>query len=385
MPEAALTFSADPTDSARRADRQRVRILIIGGGLSGLHAAATLEASGVHDYVLLEARAEFGGRIHALPAPAGGRFDLGATWYWPEMQPELSALIRGLGLSPFPQSEDGDMRVERSPQGAVRVPGYPASPTGMRLQGGMGALIDALSRQVPPERRRTGWQVLRLLRQGDGVVVEAKDRDGAQQAWHAEQVLLALPPRLAATAIAFDPPLPGPLLQAWRATSTWMAPHAKYLAVYERPFWREAGLSGEGRSSLGPLVEIHDASAPGGPAALFGFLGVPARVRAGMARTALRALCRAQFVRLFGEEASAPRGEWLKDWAADPLTATPLDAQGDSAGHGAPPPTGASDGPWQARLVGVASEWSPMFPGYVAGAIDAAARGVDELLRVRPR
>ena len=58
-----------------------------------------------------------------------------------------------------------------------------------------------------------------------------------------------------------------------------MAPHAKYVAVFDTPFWREAGLSGAGRSGRGPMTEIHDASLPGQAAALFGFLGVPPDVR----------------------------------------------------------------------------------------------------------
>jgi monoamine oxidase len=47
----------------------------------------------------------------------------------------------------------------------------------------------------------------------------------------------------------------------------------------DKPFWREQALSGSARSSIGPMGEIHDVSMPGGHAALFGFLGVPARVR----------------------------------------------------------------------------------------------------------
>ncbi|EDT04545.1 hypothetical protein BamIOP4010DRAFT_1927 [Burkholderia ambifaria IOP40-10] len=58
-----------------------------------------------------------------------------------------------------------------------------------------------------------------------------------------------------------------------------MAPHAKYIAIYDTPFWRDQGLSGEARSARGPFGEIHDASMPGGCAALFGFFGVPAQVR----------------------------------------------------------------------------------------------------------
>ncbi len=38
-----------------------------------------------------------------------------------------------------------------------------------------------------------------------------------------------------------------------------MAGHAKVVALYERPFWREQGLSGDAISHCGTLAEIHDA------------------------------------------------------------------------------------------------------------------------------
>ncbi|KFA90172.1 hypothetical protein Q664_29805 [Archangium violaceum Cb vi76] len=59
-------------------------------------------------------------------------------------------------------------------------------------------------------------------------------------------------------------------MRAWQHTATWMAPHAKYVAVFDEPFWRRLGLSGEARSRVGPLAEVHDASDCGGEAALFG-------------------------------------------------------------------------------------------------------------------
>ena len=80
-----------------------------------------------------------------------------------------------------------------------------------------------------------------------------------------------MPPRLVVERVGFEPPLPDPLAHAWADCPTWMAPHAKYVAVYPRPFWRAQGLSGSARSYAGPMVEIHDASpADEGMGALFG-------------------------------------------------------------------------------------------------------------------
>jgi monoamine oxidase len=365
-------------------------VAIVGGGLSGLLAAWLLQRQGVRDVLLFEARESLGGRIlsvdaagHAVDAgaPALDRFDLGPSWFWPGMQPQLDQLVHELGLQRFEQFEAGDMLLERSPQQPPqRVPGYASAPGSMRLAGGTGSLIAALQRELDTGQLLTGQTVRQLRRVGAHIELRSENTAGEAGHWQVDHVLLALPPRLAAQRIAFDPPLPPALARRWLATPTWMAPHAKYLAIYAQPFWREQGLSGAARSACGPMVEIHDASSmPGGHAALFGFVGVPAKVRGQVSDAELRAHCRAQLRRLFGDAAAAPVGEALKDWAADPLTATAADQEA-SGHHAEAPPSSADNGPWQGCLSGIASEWSPQFPGYLAGAVDAASRGVQQWL-----
>lgn len=93
----------------------------------------------------------------------------------------------------------------------------------------------------------------------------------------------------------------------------------------------------------------------------------------------LRAHCRAQLVRLFGPQAAAPQAEFLKDWAFERYTAVPADLD-SMQGHAAAPAATADAGPWAGRLTGIASEWSRQFPGYLAGAIEAAESGVHAML-----
>ncbi len=367
----------------------QARVAIIGGGLSGLLAARLLQRQGVRNVVLFEARESLGGRILSVDAagnsvdagvPALDRFDLGPSWFWPGMQPQLDRLVHELGLQRFEQFETGDMLLERSPQHPPqRMAGYASAPASMRLAGGTGALIAALQRELDAGPLLTGQTVRQLRRVDAHIELHAEDAAGALTPWRVEHVLLALPPRLVAQGIAFDPPLPPALARHWQATPTWMAPHAKYLAIYDQPFWREQGLSGAARSACGPMVEIHDVAMPGGHAALFGFVGVPAQVRGQVSDDELRAHCRAQLRRLFGDAAAAPVGEALKDWAADPLTATAADQEA-SGHHAEAPPSRIDSGPWQGCLTGIASEWSPQFPGYLAGAVDAATRGVQQWL-----
>lgn len=362
----------------------KVRIAIVGGGLSGLYAAYRLERMGFQDYVVLEARDIPGGRIASFDASTGtkshsiglDRFDLGPTWFWPDYQSQLDQLVDALKITRFRQHEAGDTVVERSAaEPPMRMRGYVNTPESMRLFGGMGSLIDALQRELDPARILMGQAVRCLRTAGGQVELAVEDTAGKSATWRAEHVLLALPPRLAERTIAFEPPLPKELAVQWRETSTWMASHAKYVAVYDEPFWREDGLSGEGRSGHGPLGEIHDASMPGGSAALFGFLGVPVQMRCDLSDDVLRAHCRAQLARLFGPQAATPKADFIKDWAQDPYTAVDLDVSTNAPHHAAPPVRAASS-PWRHMLTGIASEWSPQFPGYVAGAVEAAELGV---------
>jgi monoamine oxidase len=365
------------------------RVAIIGGGLSGLVAAMRLAQRGVREVVLFEARDTLGGRILSVDVggsqvdaaePAVDRFDLGPTWFWPSLQPQLERLVDELGLQCFDQFEDGDLLVERSAQQApLRMPGYTSEPPSMRLVGGTGSLVGALRARLDITSVLTGHTVRRLKRAASHVELTVEDAAGSVATWRVEQVLLALPPRLAEARLRFDPPLPPELARVWRDTPTWMAPHAKYVAVYADPFWRDRGLSGAARSGVGPMGEIHDVSMPGGHAALFGFLGMPAHVRGQVPHEVLRAHCRSQLGRLFGERAAVPVADALKDWATDPLTA--MDTDQDAGAHLADAaPRSAGSGPWQDRLIGIGSEWSPEFSGYLAGAVDAAERGVQQCL-----
>jgi len=357
----------------------RASIAIVGGGLSGLYAAYLLEQQGI-DHVLLEAQDRSGGRLLAADHQ-GAQVDLGATWFWPEIQPALWALVQALQLPTFRQPEAGDFLIDASPHLAPRriSAGTQDSTASMRMAGGLAALADALRARVPSARLRLGHRVSAIHRLDSGAVrIHAI---GPQGPWElqAQQILLALPPRLAVDSITFVPPLPAALANAWAACPTWMAPHAKYVALYPRPFWRTQGLSGAARSYAGPMAEIHDASPPQGAGALFGFIGIDASARRQWGEQALLAHCRQQMGRLFGAEALQPSAEWIKDWSQDAYTASAADTDG-AAGHPTAPAMAAHDGPWQACLRGIGSEWSARFPGYVAGAVDAAAQGVQAAL-----
>lgn len=161
-------------------------------------------------------------------------------------------------------------------------------------------MTDALSARLPDGAIHLSTQITALARTEGGVRVTTQ----SGQHILANRVVLAVPPRIAAELI-YEPALPDGTLSAMRHIATWMAGQAKAVAVYDTPFWREDGLSGDAMSRHGPMVEIHDASpASGGPFALFGFIGIPAQARRDEGD--LRQQVLAQLGRLFGRKATSP-------------------------------------------------------------------------------
>ena len=357
----------------------RTTVAIIGGGLAGLYAGRLLHAAEI-DFRLIEARDRLGGRILSTGEtgePSHDGFDLGPSWFWPAMQPELAALVRDLGLATFPQHNDGDVIFERmSRETPWRYRATHQEPQSMRLAGGTASLVSALAKHLPPESLLTGTSVKHMVLGAAKVSLTLAKADSSQDSLVAEQVIAAVPPRLLAN-ISLSPSVDPATEQRWSDTPTWMAPHAKFFAIYDRPFWRDAGLSGTAQSFVGPLGEIHDATTASGNAALFGFLGVDARLRASLGEAALRKSCLDQLARLYGPHALRPRATIFKDWAADPLTATPDDRNGGT--HPEPSVAPWVTGVWQEHLSLGGSETSAAEPGYMAGALSAAGRAVTEV------
>jgi len=356
-------------------------VAIVGGGLAGLRAARGLNEAGI-DFVLFEARDRLGGRILTVDAtgqPCEDGFDLGPSWFWPRAQPAMQTLVAELGLAAFCQASDGDVMFERmSREAPLRYRATGGDPASMRLVGGTGVLVQALARDLPREKILLGTRVSELALTSAGVALRVTRGSAPAEIFTARKAILAVPPRLLEATISFSPNLDPATARLWRETPTWMAPTAKFVALFDHAFWRDAGLSGTAQSLVGPLAEMHDASTASGRAALFGFLGVGADQRAIHGPKALEQACLVQLGRIFGPKALAPSATLFKDWTADALTATDRDRGAASHIDARPVPWLAP--PWRERLALAASETSASEPGYLAGAVDAAQRAVADML-----
>lgn len=348
-------------------------ILIVGGGLAGLRLADLLHAEGI-DFQLVEARDRFGGRI--LTERMGeGYYDMGPTWFWPG-QPSISTLIQNLGLTRFDQFSRGALISEDERGQVHRGRGFASMQGSWRLEGGLGALTDTLAERLPSDRCHLNASVTAITRSSAEIVANLSDGRTIQS----RQTVIALPPRLAAEAITFSPALPDAAMKSMSGTATWMAGQAKAVAVYDTPFWREEGLSGDAMSRRGPMVEIHDASPDaGGPYALFGFIGIPPSARAD--QSLLRTALLDQLGRLFGPIAAEPRELYVKDWAYDAFTATKADSQPvySHPHYGLPP---SLQNLWDGTLQFGGSEVAVQFGGFVEGALEAAETAAHRIQKV---
>ncbi len=342
-------------------------LIVIGAGLSGLALARDAARRGA-EVVVLEARTRIGGRVLSHRTEAGA-YDLGPAWVWPAIQPRIARAVQAAGLALTEQTEAGGFVFQDQAGRTQRLPhGFAQEPPSQRITGGIAALVEAVAADLAPGVVRLEHAVRRIALTETGVAVTAATPSGPV-ALHAPRAALALPPRLIG-GIEIVPALPPSVQEVLAAVPGWMAGQAKALALYDRPFWRAAGLSGSAFSQAGPLGELHDSSLPGAAeAALFGFFSWPPALRAAR-RAALPELVARQLGTLFGAEAARPRAVVIQDWATEPFTATEADHANGNA-HPDYRPI-ALPAPWGERITLAGAETAPEFGGYLEGALAAA-------------
>jgi len=132
----------------------------------------------------------------------------------------------------------------------------------------------------------------------------------------ARRAVIAVPP-VPALRIGFEPALPPSRRRALEALP--MGSVVKVAAVYERPFWRDAGLSGRTLSVVGPVTSTMDSSPPGDePGVLTGFVpGARARDLVRRAPAERREAVLRSFAALLGPEAARPEHFLELDWNAE--------------------------------------------------------------------
>jgi monoamine oxidase len=210
-----------------------------------------------------------------------------------------------------------------------------------------------------------------VAQNGDGVRVVA-----AGTTVEARRVILAVPPALASR-LAYSPALPKGKAALLRALVPGTLTKAE--AVYARPFWRDAGLSGQGVADVGPANTIFDNSPPDGSVGvLFGFVGGSAHAAwAKLPADQRRAQVLASLAAYVGDQARTPTDYIEQDWTKERWT------RGCPVAHVAPGVL-TKYGPWLRRPVGkvhfAGTETADYWLGYMDGAVRSGERAAREVL-----
>jgi monoamine oxidase len=192
----------------------------------------------------------------------------------------------------------------------------------------------------------------------------------------AKRVVVALPAVLAGR-LVYDPPLPGARDQLTQRLPPGTA--IKYVAVYEHPFWRDMGLSGQATSTRGPLRAIFDCTPEESRLGVLGGFagGRMARELGALPEGRRREAVLDGLARLFGDRARRPLEVHEKNWADDPWA---RGCYNGLAGTGALTAFGHAMRTPVGRLHWAGSETGVHANGSMGGAVDAGERCAREVL-----
>jgi monoamine oxidase len=192
----------------------------------------------------------------------------------------------------------------------------------------------------------------------------------------AERVIVTLPPTLA-NRLVYEPALPDSRQQLMQRSS--MGSVIKVMVIYDKPFWREEGLSGQILTDTGPIHTTYDNSPPDSSlGVLLGFIeGENARHLRCLGHDARERLTLESLVNYFGEKALTYVQYLEKNWLTDPW------AQGGYCGYFGPnlwTKYGETLREPCGRIHWAGTETSSVWNGYMEGALRSGERAAKEIL-----
>lgn len=345
------------------------RIIIIGGGLSGLTLAYLLSKRGIEAKVL-EASQRLGGRIQTINGTLDTPLELGATWF-SEMHQNLLSLIHDLGLEKYPQFSKGislfQTKSFEPPQeffvSEAETPSY-------RLKGGTQVLTDTLAGKLSSENISLNTKITAITELENELLVETSQGEKLP----ADKVILCLPAQLIGSQIEFSPPLPNAVSNILPTVQTWMAGAVKFALEYNEPFWRNKGYSGMLYSHSGIVTEMYDHT--NYEENKFGFTGFLNGGAASYSPEVRKEFVLRQLGELLGEDALKPVNYFDKIWTDEFILSGNQIVQRPHQNNGHPL---LQKSYMNGKLLFSGTENATAFQGYMEGAVISALKLAENL------
>lgn len=347
-----------------------MKIIIVGGGLSGLALSYFLHQQGISS-TILEGSSRVGGRIQTISGKLGTPLELGATWF-SDIHPHLLALLEELDLKKFPQYAKGislfqTKSFEPTQQFFVPESDQPS----YRIVDGTQRLIDALRQKLLPESIQTNCKIIGVKERGKEIQLET----AAGKTYSADKVILSLPPALISSSIHFDPKLPAQLQELLPTVQTWMAGSIKFVLEYAQPYWRQRNYSGMLYSHAGIVTEMYDHTNEAENK--YGFTGFLNGGAANYPQAVRKEYVLKQLTELFGEEIQTPihyqDKVWTEEWIR--TEAQTIMRPHQNNGHDL-----LQESYWNKKLYFSGTETAVRYSGYMEGAILAAKRNLEKIM-----
>jgi monoamine oxidase len=238
-----------------------------------------------------------------------------------------------------------------------------------RFIGGAQRISTCMAEQLG-DRVLLDCPVRSITQDADGVTLQT-DRGP----FRGRLVIVAIPPLLASR-IHYAAALPARREQLMIRMP--MGSVIKYVATYDRAFWREAGFSGEAFSDTGPTVTTFDDSSHDGsqPALVTFSDGAAGRIWGDRPADERRQAVLAELARFFGPQAVHPTDFVEKNWSEDPWSGG---CYAGVMGPGVMTDFGPALREPCGRIHWAGTETAIDWTGYIDGAIESGQRTVQEV------
>lgn len=182
-----------------------------------------------------------------------------------------------------------------------------------RVVGGVQQFSNNMAKELG-DKVKLNSRVWKIDQTGNNVHVFANDCD-----YVGKKVIVALPPALTGR-INYKPALPASRMKFIQRTPTGSS--IKIHAVYDKPFWRDKGLSGQVLNNTTPVQFIVDNSPPDGRVGIIGafYEAQKGRDYADKPDAVIKKDALKVFAKYFGKKALKPKAFYIANWNAEPFS-----------------------------------------------------------------